>query len=133
VRVTVEGTVYEWGSRRLLNTEAILIKRKLGMNVNDWYAAIKDSDPEAVTCMVWLARRRAGEPELRYDDVEFDLGDIQIDNTEEDLADAPDPTVTATAPASPTAATALAVPALAAPAPARNAAATGKPSVSSGK
>jgi hypothetical protein len=133
MRVIVEGTTYEWGHKKFLNTESILLKRKLGLTAKEWYQAVVDEDGEAITALVWFVRRRNGEPDLKFEDVVFDLGDAKIENDEDDLSEAPDPTVTATPPASPPAATVLADPVPAALAPAGHVAATAKPSPNSAR
>lgn len=85
---------YEFDDDRLLNTEAIALKKATGFNVRQFWEAFNDADPVAWTGMVWLARRRAGEPDLRFSDVEFDLATLNetlVAESEDEPGDAGDP------------------------------------------
>lgn len=78
LRLTVDGETYQVDDGRMLNTEAIALKKATGLAVQELWQGVTDFDAEALTALVWLARRRAGEMALRYTAVEFDLGQIDM-------------------------------------------------------
>jgi hypothetical protein len=78
LRLTVDGRDILFDDKRLLNTEAIALKKSTGLNVQDMYAGVAEFDAEALTALVWLALRRAGQPGLKYSDTEFDLGALDL-------------------------------------------------------
>jgi len=81
VKITVDGQVFDYDAGRLLNTEAIALQRVMGMPVADWTKAMQKGDALALTGLVWLLWRRAGR-EVPFDDVEFDLGSIEVEDDE---------------------------------------------------
>jgi hypothetical protein len=66
-----EGVKYEFHS--LMLAEARASQRATKMTVVEWEAALNVFDAEAVTALIWIARRRTGEPNLRFEDVDGDL------------------------------------------------------------
>lgn len=78
MKLIVNGKAYYYDESRLLNTEAIALQKATGMSVKGLGDALKEADPVALTAVVWLAMRRAGE-NVRFDDLEFDLGSIEIE------------------------------------------------------
>lgn len=84
LRFALDGTKYEFDEKRLMNVEAIAIKRvtseKLGFV--DWMQAVSESDVEAITALVWIVRKRT-EPDLRFSDVEFSIVEF-IESLESD-------------------------------------------------
>lgn len=87
IRFTVEGTKYELDIMRLMNTEAILIKKMTGLTIQGMYEGMDKGDPEALTALVWLAKKRAGEP-VKFQELEFDTFEVaqslEADEPEED-------------------------------------------------
>jgi hypothetical protein len=87
-KVTVDGQVYDYDPAKMLNTEAIALQRVTGMTVPEWTTNLSTGDAYALTGLVWLLWRRNGR-EVAFDEVEFDIG--QLDLTADD-EDEPDPT-----------------------------------------
>ena len=81
MKITVDGQVFDYDASRLLNTEAIALQRVMGMPVPDWTKAMQKGDAIALTGLVWLLWRRAGR-DVPFDDVEFDLGSIEVEDDE---------------------------------------------------
>lgn len=89
LRFTIDGTKYEFDDQRLLNIEAIALQKTVGFKAPEWFEGIQAFDAEAVTGLVWLAKRRAGE-DVRFTDIVFDLSEF-VDTFESDKpADAGD-------------------------------------------
>lgn len=83
LRFTVDGQTYDWDDDHVLNTEAIALKKSAGITVLELMEGVSEFDAEAVTAMVWLAKRRAGETEpdgkpLLYSALEFDMGQLDL-------------------------------------------------------
>lgn len=88
LRFTVGETVYDWDDDHVLNTEAIALKKASGLTTMQLMEGISEFDAEALTAMVWLAKRRAGETEadgkpLRMGGLEFDLGGLDLHMVDE--------------------------------------------------
>lgn len=66
---------------QLTNLEIIAITKTTGLKLKPFGEALDEMDMEALTAFVWVVRKRT-EPDLRYSDVTFTLGDV--------LANAPD-------------------------------------------
>lgn len=77
---------YEISPKRILNVEAIAVKRKIGLDYQAWMEAMSNFDPEALTAFVWIAKRRM-EPTFRYEDVSFELGSIEFELNDEEKAE----------------------------------------------
>ncbi|MBY8342017.1 hypothetical protein LXH13_06130 [Streptomyces spinosirectus] len=87
IKVTVEGTEYEWDSDRLLVAEARELKTYTGFTPPRWLAALDESDPDAIAALIFMSKKRAGET-LRFSDLDtLDYADIQLDFVEPE----PDP------------------------------------------
>lgn len=59
------------------------LKRVTGLTVTAFWAAVRESDPDAVAALVWVLRRRAdgnlrlSDVHFRYSDITFDAGDSE--------------------------------------------------------
>ena len=98
LRFTVDGEKYEFDQHRVMNVEAIAIKRVTSEHLGfvDWLKAVGDSDVEALTALVWIVRKRA-EPELRFSEVEFNVMEfIESLEMDEETDDESDPTESTT-------------------------------------
>ncbi|MBI1757975.1 MAG: hypothetical protein HYR62_01885 [Actinobacteria bacterium] len=85
LRITLGEKVLDFDDNRLLNTEAIALRKVSGLTVDEFLHGISEFDPVALTVLVWLARRRAGESDLRFSDVEFDMGvTFDLDQLDDD-------------------------------------------------
>lgn len=86
MKIVVDGTTFDHDPGLFMAREARLVQRATGMTPDAFNKGLEKDDPEAVTALVWILRRRAGEADLEFDDVDFNLAGIQF------LADEPDPT-----------------------------------------
>lgn len=86
--VTIEGKRYEFDHTKLRLSELKVLKQKTGLTLGTFTPALAAYDPDALGFMVWLLRRRSGD-EVEFEDVDFDLSDITVE-------DPPDPTSGAT-------------------------------------
>jgi hypothetical protein len=78
-KVTIDGQVYDYDPTRMLNTEAIGLQKVTGMKMQEWGKALEQGDAYALTGLVWLLYRRNGR-EVPFDEVEFDIGSISIED-----------------------------------------------------
>lgn len=81
MKVTIDGQVFDYNPNRMLNTEAIALQKVTGMRMQEWTSALTEGDAFALTGLVWLLYRREGN-EVRFDEVEFDIGSIDIQDDE---------------------------------------------------
>ncbi|WP_435251705.1 hypothetical protein [Streptomyces tendae] len=90
IRVTVQGTRYDFDQEHLLVAEARELKTYTGLTPPRWAMGIDEGDPDAVAFLIFLSKKRAGET-LRFSDLDnLDYADIEIEPVEEpaDAADA---------------------------------------------
>ena len=78
---------WEFSPQDILNVEAIAVKKKIGLDFQPWMQALASFDAEALTALVWVARKRQ-EPTLKYEDVSFPLGSIDFEMSEEEKREA---------------------------------------------
>src|SRR3954469_4917538 len=57
----------------LMLPEGRAIQPATGMPPGKWEDAINEGDAEAITALIWVARKRNGEPNLRFEEVDGDL------------------------------------------------------------
>lgn len=75
MKIQVGDTIYDHEPNRLLNSDAILVKRRTGMTIPEWQQGLQDDDPEAIKALVFLLKQKAGEnPD--WDTLDFDHGDL---------------------------------------------------------
>lgn len=92
IKLTVEGTEYEFNPERFLVAEARELKTYTGFTPPRWFAAIDEQDPDALAFLVYLAKKREGE-QLRYSDLDtldyadFDMEIVDLDAEEEAQAE----------------------------------------------
>jgi hypothetical protein len=72
LRLALDDQTYEIDLRTILNVEAIEIQKRTGYAYDEWLTKCDEGDPQAITAMVWLMRKRAGDI-LRYSEVEFPI------------------------------------------------------------
>jgi hypothetical protein len=99
-KVTIDGQVFDYDPTRMLNTEAIALQKVTGMRMQEWTKALTEGDAFALTGLVWLLWRRAGR-ECAFDEVEFDIGSIAMDDDEPEVEPGPTEAVEAAADESP--------------------------------
>jgi hypothetical protein len=80
-KVTIDGQAYDYDPNRMLNTEAIALQKVTGMKMQEWTTALTEGDAFALTGLVWLLWRRGGR-EVKFDEVEFDIGSITLEDDE---------------------------------------------------
>jgi hypothetical protein len=78
------GVKYEMSS--LMLAEARAIQKATNLTPLQWEKAINEGDAEAITALIWIARKRNGEKGLRFDDVDGDLATFlpYLDEPEEE-------------------------------------------------
>jgi hypothetical protein len=57
----VDGTEYQFDENRMLSVEAIAVKKYTGLAILDFFQGCMSGDGEALTALVFLAKKRAGE------------------------------------------------------------------------
>lgn len=67
---------------KILNVEFIAIERVTGLTLTDLARGLMESSAVTVTALVWVLRKRT-EPTLRFDQVEFVMADVEIEEVEE--------------------------------------------------
>ena len=87
-KVTIDGQVFDYEPSKMLNTEAIALQKVTGMRMSEWTTALQEGDAFALTGLVWLLYRREGR-EMPFDEVEFDIGSIDIQADEEPPEEVP--------------------------------------------
>ena len=80
-KVTIDGQVFDYDPTRMMNTEAIALQKVTGMRLEEWTTNLTEGDAFALTGLVWLLWRRAGR-EVAFDEVEFDIGSIALEDDE---------------------------------------------------
>ena len=93
MRITVDGQVYEYDQDRLMASEARKLKMYTGMSMSQFGKAAQEEDIDAIVFVVWLCRYRAGETDLKFSEVDFDLASMVIEQDDEEVAEAARPTV----------------------------------------
>ncbi|MFD1656999.1 hypothetical protein ACFSL4_01795 [Streptomyces caeni] len=79
IKVTVGDQIYEFDDGRLLVAEAREIKTLCGLTPPRMYGGLEEGDPDSVAAIVFLAKKRAGEP-VRWSDLDqLDFADVTID------------------------------------------------------
>ena len=77
---------YDVDFDKILNVEFIAIERVTGLTVRDVAQGMADISALAATALVWVIRKRS-EPTLRFDQVEFAIADLSIEDFEDDEAE----------------------------------------------
>lgn len=75
MKITLAGVTYDHDPNKLLNSDAIKVKRLTGMTVATWQQGLLTDDPEAVKALVWLLKVRAGE-DPDWDELDFDHAEL---------------------------------------------------------
>jgi hypothetical protein len=92
VRISIkqaDGSRKSWDyDERMSLKEAMTIKAKLGLTVLGFTDGLAQMDPYALAGLIWLVRSRDGEPELDPRLIDFDLGDLDIEDPDAAAKDA---------------------------------------------
>jgi hypothetical protein len=91
VRITYtpdDGEKREWDFKpgRLLATEVEAIEKVTDMTFMEWAEAMSKGSATGLRGLVWVLRKRHGEPELRYRDVDFSYDSVAFEPDEEEIA-----------------------------------------------
>lgn len=70
IQFAFEGEEYKLPT--LMLAEARAIQKVTGYTVKRFFESLAEMDAEAITALIWVARKR-GNPTLRFDDVDGDL------------------------------------------------------------
>jgi hypothetical protein len=76
-----EDEKYEFDFGNPGNREVMQIERVFDGTFKDWGTAVRDGSITALTCLVYVLRKR-DNPGVRFDDVEFNVGDFDIEDPE---------------------------------------------------
>jgi hypothetical protein len=81
-----DGSKHEWEFKpdRLLTTEAEAIERVTGMTYAEFGEKLMNGGMTARRAMVWVLRKRNGEPTLKFREVDFPVGDVDIELDEQE-------------------------------------------------
>lgn len=88
MKITVEGTSYDFDPTKIHNVEAMAVEKATGMMFAEWGEALSKGSALAQTALIWIVQKRVN-PSLAFDAVSFDMASVQVDD--EDKADASDP------------------------------------------
>jgi hypothetical protein len=99
-RLIVNGQELDLDLSKLLNVEVIALTKAIGVKFSEIGQKLADYDFETITALVWILRKRT-EPTLRFDEVEFEIGSMRVeDDPKVDPTDEPS-TTSDTDPSSP--------------------------------
>jgi hypothetical protein len=90
MRISVEGTTYDFDENSADNVELMAIERVTGMTTSEWAEAVGRGSMLGITALVWIMRRRE-ESGLEFGDVHFHPASLKIENDEpgKDVATSP--------------------------------------------
>ena len=89
MNITIAGVKYEFDSEKLMLSEARSIEKVCGCTFQEWSERLQSGSMEALAALVWIVQKREN-PELRFSEVDFPIGSVEID---EDEVDEVNPTV----------------------------------------
>jgi len=78
MKITVNGTQYEFDQNSLTNREAMAIEKVTGWTFTEWAAKMGDGSAVALTAMIWTIQRRE-DPKVKFDEVEFSYADLEAE------------------------------------------------------
>ena len=81
MKINVDGQVYDYDERRLLNSELAFIQKKTGLKFEQWQQGLTELDAFATRALVYVLKKRAGE-EPDWDALDFNM--LEIFDTDED-------------------------------------------------
>jgi len=88
IRFTLDGEKYEFDDDRLDVSEVRDLRKVTGFGFVEFWQNFAEVDPDCVAGLVWLTRRRNGETDLRFTEVNFDfmefVGSMESDKVETD-------------------------------------------------
>lgn len=100
MKILIDGTHYDYDTKRLTMTEAFEMKERTGHGLVAFELAWDSMEPEALAWVAYLAKRRAGEKvEWGF---EFDVAAMVDDLYGDEEPEAVDPTQPTSPPSEPT-------------------------------
>lgn len=84
-----DSTWYDFDGTRLLVKEARELEELTGMGLQDFSDGIKRGKVDALVFMLYLAKKRSGEPVRFRDFDEVDIASLRIEDDEQDAAGEP--------------------------------------------
>lgn len=88
MKFKLDGQEHDLDMTVLMAREARMIKDATALTIVEWGEALDKGDPDALIALVWLARRRNGEPDLKFADVDFNLTSFEVVEEETPEVDA---------------------------------------------
>ena len=83
MNITIAGVKYEFDSEKLMLSEARSIEKVCGCTFQEWSERLQSGSMEALAALVWIVQKREN-PELRFSEVDFAIGSVEIDEDEVD-------------------------------------------------
>lgn len=80
LRIGDEEHEFDW--QKILNAEAIAIERATKVTWNQFLVGMVAGHATSLTAALWIMRKRK-DPKLRYEDVVFSMGDLQLIDPDE--------------------------------------------------
>lgn len=81
---------WDFDPKRLMMAELEAIEKVTGLTFIEFGEGLNKGSAKAMRALVWILRKRHGEPTLRYSEVDFALGDLTTDDDEEQPDDEPE-------------------------------------------
>lgn len=83
-----EGDKQTWTFKpdRLLTTEAEAVERVTGQTYSEFGASLMNGGVTARRALVWIMRKRNGEPGVAFRDVDFPIGALSLELDDEEKA-----------------------------------------------
>jgi hypothetical protein len=93
-RIIIDGQEHDFDFGNPSNKEIMLLEKVYGGTFKAWAEAMADGSITALTCLAYVVMKRT-DPTLRFDDVEFAIGDgfrIEDDKAASEPVDPTEPT-----------------------------------------
>ena len=87
--VDIEGVKYEFDPNHVDNIEAMKLERQCSCTFTQWATDLENGSVTALTALIWILKGREN-PKVRFQDVKFDMGGLDIQWTGEDEEDKPE-------------------------------------------
>jgi hypothetical protein len=86
MRVKLADESWDFDEESMRNTEAVALQKTAGLKWQEVVGGLFIADPNAITALIWLCRRRAGMPdtENRISQLDFDLKDFDWEPIDEE-------------------------------------------------
>lgn len=81
LKIGDEEHTFDW--KKLLNAEAMAIEKATKVTFNQFLVGLVGGHAASLTAALWIMRKRS-DPKLRFEDVVFSMGDLQLIDPDED-------------------------------------------------